>query len=755
MAEAQPASRSAVDDLPPPSARQVAAERAARQARADLDGAVDFLERVFIRASKTRYGASLTRWIDPAVTQPEYATARRAIISDVLQAGPENVPGVAEKEKYYAQQVARFVSALETAAREWARELIGAQAQRLFRLLVTVKPRVPEMHVAARAVRATVDATRTRTIRGRSYTESAFELPSMSGDEAREATGESPTGGTVRTRVRRMSYMHVLKSGPIAAQGAVPGAAQIDACKYLVTLMAHPRGVDIVDAFATSAEAGWALTSELLSDTQVAIAELQGDLVSDASLIWRFPPALSAGVARLGYRNRAGITQFALAWGASRKGKLDEALEIAGNCLFVLDLVGGPLGSAVSDVLNFVLAAIGTAVSFLRDIEQDQAATATAFAERSERLSRGSNKIGTVLQGLAAVATALAVPGAVSKITQRRTQQVVNLAETSGRAAVAREVADPRAIAPRGVGRDAVDAAERGVGDKAIQSSASRHTPDTYRTAGPPPRNTGAEVERWRPVDEADQLRSSRRSGSNPERAAGDVGGIPKAAAPRAGRPRLESSVPELPLLSRRVDSSNYSIDEVAAFYRANQGRYPAHIQEKIDALRLGKLDWESLKDIDRAIKQVHTDTANAMAGVTQGGRKPFIRSVKGTESSEGARFAKTMTDDKSLTLVGQYAGGTVEFDSVQFLEARIIEVKQSFRWRVGKAEQWVRPEEIMMQMRRQLQFMEEWGKWKELKWVIGDEQSYYLAVGILEKGVGGRRLEPELAAMIKLELVR
>lgn len=475
---------SAVDDMPPASERQVAAEKAARVASDAFNAAVDFLERVFIRASKNKYGARLTQWIDPDVTVREYVAARDSVISDVLQEGPVYKEGLAAKREYYKEQVSRFVPVVEEAARRYALDSIGAQTQRLFQLLVTTKPRVKELHRAARAVRATVDARHSITIRGRSYSVPSFILPTMTGDEAREATGESRSGGTVSTRLRRMFYMYVLKSGPVIAKEASLNPAEAEAYTNLLTLMAHPRGVDIVDAFAKSSEGGWNLTSELMSDTLTAIVKLQGDLVTDETLVWRFPPAISAGVASLGLRNRAGITQFALAWGASRKGKLDEALEIAGNSLLVLDLVGGPLGAAVSGILDFVVAAIGTAVSFLRDVEQDQAATATAtaFAERSERLSQGSNKLGTVLQGFAAIAAGLAVPGAVSKILGRRTTQVVRLPT---------EQLGPRSTVPgsrvgtRGTEDDVMKVVDRAAGEKG-NSIAARNVGGKYELATSP-----------------------------------------------------------------------------------------------------------------------------------------------------------------------------------------------------------------------------------------------------------------------------
>jgi hypothetical protein len=732
-----PAGTPRVDELPARSERERAAARAAQAATEALAFATDFLELVVVRANKTRYGKRLAEWVDPEVTLREQVAVRDSVLSDVVQNSSLYLPGVAAKREYYGQQVEVFVAAVAWAARSWATDSLNKQSQQLFQLLVSTRTNVKHLHAAAKAVRERVDSK-------------TFVLPVMSAELAKEASGQSRSGGTVATRLRRMFYMYATRTGPELHP------AEAEAYRNLFRLMAHPRGVKILDEFAGSAETGWSYASEIFSDSLAAIAKLQGNLASDATLIWRFPPAIAAGVASLGYAQRQPLTQFALAWSASRKSRVEEALEMAGNALLVLDLVGGPLGAAVSEILNFVVAVIGTTVSFLRDVEQDQAAAATAFGKRSEKLSEGSRSLGTVLQGLAAVATALAVPGAVSKITGRRTSQVVNLAEAAEKRAL-RDVPDPRAISPRPVEKEAVDAAERGVGGNAVQPAA-RRTEETYETmaAGRPLGNQRAEIDRTRKAKEAEQLRNARGNG-NLERGVSDAPGVVKPPPRVTVSPSLKSSVPELPLLPKRINSKNYSLEEVTLFYRANRGEYPSAIQKKIDALPLSKAEWAPLQDIDRAIKQVHTDTANAMAGFAKAERKPFIQSVKGTESNEGARLAKVMTDDKSMTLVGQYAGGTVEFDCVQFAESRIVEVKQSFRWNVGSVEHWVPPEEILMQMRKQLQFVDEWKKkfsgfFSEVKWVIRDEESYYLVLGILEKGVGGRRLEAELAAKLKVE---
>ena len=437
---------------------------------AGFEGAIDFLEQVFLRASSSRYGYRLERWIDPKVTDREYIAARDSVISDVIQSGAVPIEGLNAKRDYYDQQIQRFVPVVGKAARTWTLTNLNRQTHAIYRLVITTRPRIDALHTAARAVRRTVDAD-------------TFVLPTMTSDEAREATGETRTGerrtaSAIVERLRRLSYMYALRSGPVVPPKTKPKPEQVAAYSNLLSLMAHPRGVDILDAFAKAPKKGWDLTSELFSESLVSIVELQGKLATDEDLVWRFPPAIAAGVASLGLKNRTGITQFALAWGASRKTKLEEALEIAGNALFVLDLAGGPLGAAVSEVISFVLEVIGSAVSFLRDVEQDQAAASTAFAARSERLSHGSNKLGTILQGVAAVTVGLLVSGSVlRKIVGERRPPIRRGAPAPQRTSPSPPVADARAVANKQKVRTTAEELDRAVGAKRATSRGTGNSP--------------------------------------------------------------------------------------------------------------------------------------------------------------------------------------------------------------------------------------------------------------------------------------
>lgn len=454
------AAATAAADSSQPTEAQRKAEAAFLASNPGFADAADFLGRVFERAHRTKYAKQLIKWVDPKIKEAEYVVARDSVISDVIQAGKEPVYGLDAKRTYYKKQIEIFTRIVGEQAREFALATLLRQSDLVFRLLTTTRPLVKEMHRAARAVRATVDADE-------------FVLPSMTAEQVREATGETRAGekrtaGTIERRLRRLFYNYALKQGPNAAQVGRVGSADAAAYRKLAELLIHPRGVEILDAFARSSEQGWGFVSSLFSDSLKSIVELQQKLVQDPEMIWRFAPAVTGGVIRAGLRGRTAAFRFALAWSGSRKTPLEEGLEIAGNVIFVLDLFGGPLGSAVADIAGFVLDVIGAAVSFVRDVEQDMAAESTAFAARAERLSQGSNKIGTVLQGLAAVASGLAVPGALRKVVGVRTTQVIRppaSVDLPPRRLVS-ELDEARGIANKKTARDALSDANRRTGAK-------------------------------------------------------------------------------------------------------------------------------------------------------------------------------------------------------------------------------------------------------------------------------------------------
>jgi len=406
-----------------------------------LELAAAFLEKVYTRASETKYGKNLSLWINPEETKnKEYVAVRDSVISDVVQKSGLYIPGLDAKRKYYKEQLDIFSLELEKAARSWAVDDLQSQVPKLVNLLLASKSQAERLHVAALEVKKAVNAKN-------------FVLPTMSSDETKEITNESgKQTGRVTTRLQRFSYMYFIRSHRTAKPG---GDATYDQLFYL---MAHPHGVKIVDEFAKSADEGWQYTSETISGAMNAVVKTVESLNTDKNLIWRLPIAVTAGVAKLGFGKRLAVTRFALAWAATQKGWLESAIETAMDAIFVLDLVGGPIGAEVSGVLNFVLAAVGTAVSFLRDVQQDQAANATAFGDKAEKVSEGSRGIGTLLQSVATLAAATALPGVVSKITGR-TVAAGKALEIAEHVPVAREAVDPKLL-NRAVQKDAVKVAE-------------------------------------------------------------------------------------------------------------------------------------------------------------------------------------------------------------------------------------------------------------------------------------------------------
>jgi hypothetical protein len=448
-----------------------------------LDTAADFIERVYTRAATTKYINNLGLWINPDETKgSEYVTVRDSVLSDVIQNSPLYIPGVEAKRKYYKAQLDVFIPALEAASRAWAIDDLTAQTKRLVPLLLAVKAQDSRLHAAAVDVKKLVNAGN-------------FVLPSLTADQIREITNESRRGkGTVQTRLKRMEYMYAVQKARAPKRGekpvnaaAKPAAPWEDAGEYLFYLMAHPQGVQIMDAFAKSSSDGWNAASGIITDSLKAIVKIQADLNGDKVMIWRLTPAVSAGVAQLGFAKRPALTRFSLAWASTVKSWIESAIETAMNAIFILDIIGGPVGAEVAGVLNFVLAAIGTAVSFLRDAEQDQAASATAFAGKNEKLSEGSRGIGTVLQGVATIVAATALPGTLSRVTGGLSRTAEKLAEAAEHAPPARPGITQRGL-PDALAGGSAAAAER----RAVNDSIRAAEPEAQAAQrGLPPERTG------------------------------------------------------------------------------------------------------------------------------------------------------------------------------------------------------------------------------------------------------------------------
>ena len=416
-----------------------------------LQDAADLIEAVYKKATAPRAGLAPRasrpeRWIEPDPSDLEARAFFDSVLTEVIQHGPlqGQIYGLQAKRRLYRDAVNVLLPEVQKAARAWALATLAKQQTRVGSLAIVVRSLSQQLHSAAEVAKK--DAQK--------------DLPVTTPEEHAEITGKTHHRNTIVVRLERAHYMQAVRGLPADPSGAN---------KYLFYLMAHPRGVELVNRFARSADEGQEYATETISECQSAITETQVDLLTDNDLIWSFPAALAGGVRGLGFGNRPAITRFALTWATVKKGKVEAALELAGNAIMVLDLAG-PIGAAAGEVLNFVLAAIGTAVSFLENVEKDQAATASAFADEAEKLSEGSRGVGTLLKGAVTIIAALGLPGTLRRVT-------------GGSAAtelVAEHVPSVRGSPdPRGLSRvegEAVSEGEKGLGSTA-----------TSRPPGPEP----------------------------------------------------------------------------------------------------------------------------------------------------------------------------------------------------------------------------------------------------------------------------
>ena len=401
--------------LTPCGAKPQAISLNAEQARA-----ARILHRVYAAADQAGYGRSL-EWVDPGSRSDQ----RPSILSKAYTA-PGFWPAgtLASRQRDYEEATKSLVPLIHKASLQWAGAALGRQDSMLGGLAFRVDSRREQLHDAA--AKAKKDAKQ------------AFSKE-MSREEYMAVTGQSGTksGPTMPVRLERASYVKAVRQGKDAD---------------LIKLIAHPVGVRIVDTFARSAHEGSEYAGELIAASQEAIRFTCTDLMQDEKLIWRFPPAVAAGVATLGLTKEPGVTGFSLNWGTlAGRTMLDKALDIAGNVIFALELVGGPLGGAVAEVLDFVLSLLGVLSAWMLEVEQDQAGTASAFADEAEKFSRSASYSGVVLQGVAAIAASVALPAAVSQVSRSAGRAGAKIVLHVDLPPVRVDPPDPRGLGKRGV----------------------------------------------------------------------------------------------------------------------------------------------------------------------------------------------------------------------------------------------------------------------------------------------------------------
>lgn len=179
----------------------------------------------------------------------------------------------------------------------------------------------------------------------------------------------------------------------------------------------HPLGSEVIVAFSDGVEAGRARALSQVNEAEEALRGLDGLLGIDPNIIWRFPPAVAAGAHLLGLTTVPSFIDYALDWAETHgRSDFERALEVAASAVMLVQLLGGPIGEAIGEVLDVVLAAAETGVAFLRDLEQADARAATMFAPPEARLGSDQGYRATAIAAAAAIVSALSavVPAALA-----------------------------------------------------------------------------------------------------------------------------------------------------------------------------------------------------------------------------------------------------------------------------------------------------------------------------------------------------
>jgi hypothetical protein len=398
--------------------------------------AARLIEAVYAQARARKVTRSIRVWIRPA-----YNSAGRAVLDSLLSRALQGDPRpttatVRGQRDLYDRAITTLMPQLAASSRAWALANLNKQELRIGQLRNATQLLTEQLHQDA--LRATANLPQ--------------QLSTMTPENYRAlADSRKGRGGTVDVRVRRARYMYAVRQTGNAS---------------LLALMAHPRGVTIVDRFAEDAQGGKEYADEAIEECRAAIRDLIGDLHEDSGLIWRLPAAIGPGVWSVG--GGPSLAAFALAWGATERSPLEKVLDIAGNATLLLQLAG-PVGAAIGDILDVVLAATGTAASFLADLEQDRAALAGAFADEAEKLSQGSRGLGTLLQGATAILAAVAVPGAVKTLVGRSAGAAARVEAMATEGAARAERTDARAVT---TGAGGISDAERGLAGEARAGAA-------------------------------------------------------------------------------------------------------------------------------------------------------------------------------------------------------------------------------------------------------------------------------------------
>lgn len=510
MAETQPGQPARGGTNPPPQDAQRAQPASAQPARrvdadrvpnldvtADPRWALGFLAKLYTTAKQRKALNTLPGWIEPdsRSLSTVFNPARNARVTDrrvrdsVLQVLvkelvdsrqlPANTPqGVDDLRKLFERETILGTSLIERTAVNWMTRTLAASRAKVLQILVEANARPNAVAAAARRVREKV-ATTYAPIRGddvysvlkpkhlRYWRDGTIEdrLLHLRYIAATRRCAEEVRDKQEQIKETDVDLGQELRGLVRFPPERVPSRERqrreersireiVDALKVIDTLTWHPKAVKMINAWANGPESGVQSLASIVNGSVTAIDALSAKLAGDSAIVWNFPVALRGGIAGLNVIEQDPLTQYALVWAGAVKPALDTALQVLGDLITVLELFGGPL-APVAAIADAIVQAVSTAVSILKELDQDHAETATEFEKESDRLSTGGKFGDPVLQGVGALLAAKAVPGELRKLTAGKA--VKGTAATARSSATPRTNADPAALGSKKTRQDAGD----------------------------------------------------------------------------------------------------------------------------------------------------------------------------------------------------------------------------------------------------------------------------------------------------------
>lgn len=550
----------------PSAPRRVDAERVpGLDVTADPRWALGFLAKLYAKAKEQKVLNTLPGWIEPdsrslkTVVNPSRnatfadRTARtmavEAVVSDLIKA--HELPASTSKDTkalnaLFERETVLGTALLERTAVNWMQAKLAAQRAKVLQIVIDAN-QMPLVltQAAARVVARVADTAASvrdddlyrvmypknrRAWRDGSTMERVTHLRYISAVRkcAEELVAQTSTLREVRTdpgsEIRGLESENRGRS-PVSNKPAERNNPA-DAYRLLGLMVWHPKAVALVDAWKRGPADGIERLAEVVNESVRAIDKLAGKLKDDPSMVWRFPAALRGSIEALNVIEKDALTYYALVWAQAVKPALDTALEVIGNVVSLLELYGGPL-ALVAAVADAILQAAGTAISVLRQLDQDHAETATEFEKEADRLSTGGRYGGALGQGASALLAATAVPGALRKL--------------AGAARKEQALVPKPSAGVKGTDPGARLAERRGTSEPALGRPASGEIPKakpnpitTGRTAGTPTPESVALASsgrRRRPPADAEALAAQERGTgridiTDEERAVGEAQGM-------------------------------------------------------------------------------------------------------------------------------------------------------------------------------------------------------------------------------------